>query len=313
LLGSSQISIVTPASVSTAGLVVNCISPCGVSPWTANTFVNAPPAAPGNNFVAIATLGGNMGNIANGASVTLFTFTLTGGCDENVRLFINGTDPNSGQMPGGQDFSNTLVNGLTAFEFYNGTNFEDVNCLPLPLDLLLFAARYDGKNVLLHWETSNEKDMQYFDIQRSVDGVQFESIGLVRATNLPENTYGWPDERIPADVRKLFYRLEQFDANGASTYSPVRQVALPGGLFRLAVSPVPASTRMTLAIGSPEETTASVEVSDATLRVVYSRRHDLLNGENNISIDVTNWPSGTYLVTVRSKNHHAEERVVVQR
>lgn len=194
---------------------------------------------------------------------------------------------------------------------FNGTIINNSG-QPLPLDLLLFAARYDGKNVLLHWETAHEKDMQYFDIQRSADGVEFESIGIVRAANLPENTYDWPDERIPRDVQRLYYRLEQFDVNGGSVYSPVRQVILPGGQFRLTVSPVPASTRMTLTIGSPEETTAAVEVSDATLRTVYSRRYDLINGENNIGIDVSNWPSGNYMVSVRSQNHHAEERVVVQ-
>ena len=311
-LGSSQVSIVTPAAVSTAGISVTCVSPCSVSSWTANTFVNAPPAAPGNNFVAIASLGGNMGTVANGASVTLFTFTLPGGCNQNVRLFINGTDPNSSQMPGGQDFSNTLVNGLTAGEFYNGINISDVNCAPLPLDLLRFAARFDGKNVLLNWSTQNEQDLQYFDIQRSADGVQYESIGQTRASNTPKAFYDWPDERLPAGVGVLFYKLRQVALDNAVSFSPVRQVRIPAEQLRLSVAPVPANTMMTVTIGSPNETMASVEVSDATLRTIYSERHPLNKGENQIDIAVANWPAGTYLLTVRSSEQRAEQRVVVQ-
>lgn len=311
LLGSSQVSIVTPAAVTTAGFTVTCVTPCSVGGWSANAFVNAPPAAPGNNFVAIATFGGNMGNMVNGSSVTLFTFTLPGGCNQNVRLFINGTDPNSAQMPGGQDFSNTLVNGLTAFEFYNGTNLNDVICVPAPLDLLHFAARLDGDNVLLNWVTQNERDMHHFDVQRSADGINFENIGQQRAVNTAFAVYDWLDERLPAGIQVLYYRLLQVSLDNSGSTSPVRQIRVRIDQFRLSAAPVPAHSVMTVTIGSPDETTAAVVVSDATLRTLYNGRHAINKGATTIEISVSNWPAGTYLLSVKSGDRSAQMSIVV--
>ena len=310
-LGSSQITIVTPAAMSTAGIAVTCASPCSPNQWVANTFVNAPAAAPGNNFVAVATLGGNMGAVTGGSSITLFTFTLPGGCNSDVRLFSNATDPNSSQMPGGQDFKNNLVNGLINFEFYNGNNNNNAVCAPAPLDLLAFNATREANNVRLTWQTENETGVSHFSVQRSTDGVRFEPIARTAATNLPSARYDYLDERVP-ETPLVYYRLEQFDADSSSTFSPVRSVRFPQNPLRLSVAPNPAAREVTLTVGSRTERTVSVQVVDAAGSVRYSARHTLVSGNNNITISVQDWPSGTYVVTVLHGTDRWEQRLVVQ-
>jgi hypothetical protein len=310
-LGSSQITIVTPAAMSTAGIAVTCGSPCSPNQWVANTFVNAPAAAPGSNFVAIATLGGNMGAVAGGSSITLFTFTLPGGCNSAVRLFSNATDPNSSQMPGGQDFKNNLVNGLVNFEFYNGSNNNNVVCTPAPLDLLVFNVNREANNARLDWQTENEMEMSHFSIQRSVDGVRFEPIARIVATNQPTARYNYLDERVPS-AALVYYRLEQFDADSTSDFSPVRSVRFPQNPLRLSVAPNPATREVSLTVSSRMERTVSVQVVDATGSVLYSARHALVQGANLMTISVADWPSGTYIVTVLEGTERVEQRLVVQ-
>jgi Secretion system C-terminal sorting domain len=309
-LGSSQISIVTPSSVVTSGIVVTCVSPC-LNPWNANTFVNAPAAAPSSNFIAIATLGGNMGNVANGSAVTLFTFTLPGGCNTGVRLFDNINDPNSSQMPGGQDFKNTLVNGLVNFEFYNGTNGNNVVCTPAPLDLLRFTANLEGENVRLDWATENEINVSHFEVQRSLDGVRYAAIGRKDAFNLREARYDYLDEDVP-DARVVYYRLHQYDLDNAAVYSPVRMVRLSSENLRLSVSPNPAARGLKITIGAPEEMAASVQIHNAAGVQMYSERHTLQSGSNEITLAVTDWPEGTYVVSVQAGTRRNEQRFIVQ-
>ena len=311
LLGSSQVSIVTPAAMSTAGITVNCAAPCGSSQWNANTFVNAPSAAPGSNFVAIASLGGNMGNVVAGTSVTLFTFTLVGGCDPNVRLFANGSDPSSAQMPSGQDFGNNLNNGLSNTEFYNGSNNNGVVCIPAPLDLLRFVAQPEGRNVRLLWATENETDMDYFELQRSVDGVHFDSIATQTALNQPSARYEYLDERVP-EASIVYYRLEQFEKNGARSFGPVRSVRFPQARIRLALTPNPAWRSVVVSVAVPDEITVSLQVMNAAGAVLYSQRHELAKGENVITLAVTDWPEGTYVVSLLSGTERLEQRLVVQ-
>ncbi len=310
-LGSSQITIVTPAAMSTAGIAVTCVSPCSPNQWVANTFVNAPTAAPGSNFVAIATLGGNMGAVAGGSSVTLFTFTLPGGCNNAVRLFSNATDPNSSQMPGGQDFKNNLVNGLINFEFYNGNNNNNVVCAPAPLDLLAFNANREANNVRLDWQTENETEMSHFSIQRSVDGVRFEPIARTAAINQPTARYNYLDERVPP-AALVYYRLEQLGADSSSTFSPVRSVRFPQNPLRLSVAPNPAAREVTLTVNSRTERTVSVQIVDAVGSARYSVRHALVQGANPVTISVQDWPSGTYVITVLDGTERVEQRLVVQ-
>lgn len=309
-LGSSQISIVTPSSVVTSGIVVTCVSPC-LNPWNANTFVNAPSAAPSSNFIAIATLGGNMGNVASGSAVTLFTFTLPGGCNTGVRLFDNINDPNSSQMPGGQDFKNTLVNGLINFEFYNSNNGNNVVCVPAPLDLLRFTANLEGENVRLDWKTENEINVSHFEVQRSEDGIRYATIGRKEAYNLREARYDFLDEDVP-NTRVAYYRLQQYDLDNTAVYSPVRSVRLQSERLRLSVSPNPAARGLVITIGAPEDMVAAVQIHNAAGVQMYSERHTLQSGANEITLAVTDWPEGTYVVSVQSGTRSNEQRFVVK-
>jgi len=51
--------------------------------------------------------------------------------------------------------------------------------IPLPITLLYFTARAEGKRSLLNWETATEINNDRFEIERSPDGISFTKIGQV--------------------------------------------------------------------------------------------------------------------------------------
>lgn len=312
LLGSSQVSIVMPSTIPLTGLApygisVNCLTPCA-TPWGANTLVTSG----GNHYVSIANVGGAMGALANNSTVPLFRFSLPGGgCNANVRLFNNATDP----YPLNQsDFRNTLVNALSEVDFYNGSNDNNVICASAPVDLLYFSAVYHEREaVQVSWNTQNEDNLAEYDLQRSVDGQRFSRIQLMRPLNAPEASYEWLDKQLPARVSRLYYRLQVVENDGSATFSPVRVVEIPHALFQLTVAPVPTADQVTLLIQTDRDERALVEITDEAGRMVYSRRHELNEGGNRIQLSALSWPSGAYVVSVRSDRHRAEQRLIVQR
>jgi hypothetical protein len=312
LLGASQVSIVVPAYINANGLVVTCVAPCNVGAWVANTVQNAWPAFPNNDFVAVATLGGNMGTITAGSSITLFTFTLAEGCDPAVRLFINGTDPSSAQMPNGGDFGNTLVNGLLNFEFYNGNNNNNVICAVVPLDLLSFGAKWQGKHAQLDWETRNETEMRHFDLQRSTDGQRFQTIATLAATNRPEARYAHLDTDVPK-ANAVYYRLEQVGTDGGTDVSPVR-ILYPNTLFSAQIMPNPASDRAVLRFVAEGEQTAQVRIFDITGKLVLDQSHPCdTPGEQTLELDLATLPAGAYQCHLTLGNGRVwQQRLVVQ-
>jgi hypothetical protein len=312
LLGSSQVSIVMPSSipltmVAPFGITVNCLTPCA-TPWGANTLVTSG----GSHYVAIANVGGQMGPIANNSTVPLFRFSLPGGgCNANVRLFNNTTDPYPLNQ---QDFRNTLVNGLAEFDFYNGSNDNNVICAAAPVDLLYFNAQYRENGIVrISWNTQNEDNMTEYDLQRSLDGQRFSKLGVVPAQNTPEASYEWLDKQLPPGIARLFYRLQSVENDGTITHSPVRIVELPNTPFLLTIAPVPSSDQVTLGIQTDRDERALVEVRDETGRLLYSQRYEMTEGGNRIQLSVLAWPSGTYIASVRTDRHRAEQRLIVQR
>src|SRR5690606_35989287 len=53
------------------------------------------------------------------------------------------------------------------------------SCSPvfLPVEMLYFDVEKNGTDALLQWGTASEKNNDRFEIERSLDGVDFKSIG----------------------------------------------------------------------------------------------------------------------------------------
>ncbi|MDQ3047317.1 MAG: T9SS type A sorting domain-containing protein [Bacteroidota bacterium] len=92
---------------------------------------------------------------------------------------------------------------------------------PLPIELLSFNAYKAPEGHLLNWKTATETNNDFFEIERSFDGVEFSQIGLMdgfgNSTSIV--TYEFPD-RYPLDGIN-YYRLKQVDFNGDYSYSEV--------------------------------------------------------------------------------------------
>lgn len=87
-----------------------------------------------------------------------------------------------------------------------------------PITLLFFDAKKDQYHVNLNWSTSSEVNFHFFDIQRSLDGLDFSSIGKVdgQGTTNQRTDYQFTDD-LPF-VGKNYYRLKSVDFDGYTEY-----------------------------------------------------------------------------------------------
>lgn len=81
-------------------------------------------------------------------------------------------------------------------------------------------------------------------------------------TSSVAHAYAYTDASLPAGVPTLYYRLRQVDADGTSTYSPVRSVTLTAATAGLALFPNPMRQATTLT-GALPHAAAAVQVFDA--------------------------------------------------
>jgi hypothetical protein len=87
---------------------------------------------------------------------------------------------------------------------------------PLPIQLLEFTAKYTGEEVNLKWETASEINNDYFSIERSNDGVNFETVATIKGANNStiNKEYSFTDETPLFGTS--YYRLKQTDFDGKS-------------------------------------------------------------------------------------------------
>jgi hypothetical protein len=108
----------------------------------------------------------------------------------------------------------------------------------LPLTLLSFSGRRNDPVVDLNWTTTGEYQVAGFEIQRSADGLQFDQIGSVAATNSSlDKTYRWTDLQPIAGLN--FYRLKMKDKDAAYSYSNIIRIDMNGMNVGITVYPNP--------------------------------------------------------------------------
>ena len=93
---------------------------------------------------------------------------------------------------------------------------------PLPVELLNFTAQTKEDQVVLSWQTASETDNDFFEVQRSGNGSEWEVIGTVEGAGYSTSLldYRFTDsEPLPGTN---YYRLRQVDFNGMFEYSQVR-------------------------------------------------------------------------------------------
>ena len=93
---------------------------------------------------------------------------------------------------------------------------------PLPVNLTKFEGNWNKVDDVneLSWETASELNSDYFEVQRSFKGSDFEAIGKIAAAGNSNRltSYAFDDKNIRFNG-VYSYRLRQVDFDGTETYS----------------------------------------------------------------------------------------------
>ncbi len=120
------------------------------------------------------------------------------------------------------DKNNVASSGYTMLEEYLNGLVPNT----LPLSLIRFnASRNEEQQVVLNWTTAYEINTAKFLIEKSIDGLSFNTIGTVNASeqSVIEKGYHFTDisSANPSESKVLYYRLKMLDKNGEYTYSNI--------------------------------------------------------------------------------------------
>ena len=201
--------------------------------------------------------------------------------------------------------------GFSGFYVYAGNSTGD----PLPVTLVSFTAEaVNNQYIELNWVTASEINNSGFQIERSIDGTNYQSIGWVEGhgTSTVTNDYMYSDlTAIPGIV--YYYRLKQVDVDGNFAYSNIASASLTGdkGFTLTGLYPNPATSQVSIGVISNVSANATVKLTDILGRDVLTQDWTLSVGYNTNVFDVSSMAAGTYVVTIQSGNAKATKHLVI--
>lgn len=225
--------------------------------------------------------------------------------------WVNSLNVNTGETymllvskwtPGGSGFN-------LAWSLTNGASL-DCSVTPLPIELLSFSAKAAKGEVKLAWITATEINNDYFTIERSRDGENFESIitvdGAGNSTQqlLYQSIDGEPLNGIS------YYRLKQTDYDGKFSYSDVVPVRFDAKQELFYLQPNPARDRVEVVFTASEDGRNHIRVTNYNGQIVYDRETDVHAGVNRHPVDIGSLPSGIYFVTLENEVEILQMRLV---
>jgi len=112
-----------------------------------------------------------------------------------------------------------------------GTIFK--NSVLLPIELISFDAKCNNGKVFTAWETATETNNEYFTLEKSRDGINFQNVTTVKGAGNSSRklSYNSTDNESYSGIS--YYRLKQTDFDGKYTYSKVVSVGVDVPVFAL--------------------------------------------------------------------------------
>jgi|GEM_PF-2957035 len=166
------------------------------------------------------------------------------------------------------------------------------------IDLVSFTGDVNNCNVDLTWVTATEEDVNYFMIERSTDGVNYELVANVDAAgnSVVTNEYNVTDNN--AINGTSYYRLSEVTMNNAVSIAQVISVKTSCSTVLTIgnVYPNPTVSTINLDVTS-EEAGVNIELIDITGRILDVTTIDAV-GFSTTSFDVSNLAKAIYFIKV---------------
>jgi hypothetical protein len=211
----------------------------------------------------------------------------------------HGNGGTAGNTTAGTINTSTNVTSFSPFTLASSQRSSN----PLPVELTEFNAVKSGDVVLLEWNTAVEKNCNYFEIERSPNGAEWEFVTSQKA--LGSNTdYNAEDMNPHKGVS--YYRLKSIDVDGSFSHSKI-VVVNDDEVFDFKIYPNPANHECF--VEGPGTGNAELVVSNALGQILDVPVHS--DNENRLHLNTSSIAAGVYLLRISIGGQIRNERLFI--
>jgi len=234
-----------------------------------------------------------------GYQVGIFKGSCAGLTNVACYIAVSGTQFSAGTQAAGTQMYVT-INGILSSNCEYG--IRAINAFVLEATLKYFTAWKNKEENVLSWVSLKEDGNAFFEVQRSIDGVNFTTLDRVdgQVNSTTEKSYQVTDASPPPTC---YYRLKLVDVNGKSTYSKViridrRSDAGPKIKFNNIVT-----NQLSIQVENLKQQNVSIKIIDASGREVYLHNARAANGGNSINVNTSALSNGLHYLIFSSADY----------
>ncbi len=219
------------------------------------------------------------------------------------------------------DFSNggtTLIspvaidgtNDIVTFEvdFTSGQYYTlgSIEVAALPITLISFDASVNDDNqVKLDWVTASEVNNAFYTIERSTNGVDFETVGRIDGAGNSDAIlyYSYTDNKPFNGLS--FYRLRQTDFSGESDVSEIRSVRIKSefiSTYKAYPNPIRQGETLRIAYSVERDQTLRMTVVSSSGQMILRKEEEVLANEEYIELSTNRLQKGLNLIRILDEN-----------
>lgn len=256
--------------------------------------------------------------VVTGNLTTNDNSTLTNNASPKNGFYIFG---NTGARSDGKAYCKNLknetdlaTNDPSLYEFVKSGGFAI-----LPITLADFQASLtSSQTVHIEWSTFSEKNNDFFTIERSADGKNFEVLTTVKGAGNSNKKLNYSFEDGKPLVGYNYYRLKQTDFNGDFEYFNIvgvnclqSKVEAVQNINITNAWPNPFAGHLNISFETEDAGEVEILVQNVYGEVVHQISHPFNYGENTYILDQTeSLKSGIYFVTLGSNGKKVTQKVI---
>ena len=184
-----------------------------------------------------------------------------------------------------------------------------VEAVVLPVQFAGFTvSRKNSNSALIQWSTSEEVNAYMYEVERSYDGIKWNTIAYISAVGNSNalNHYSFIDKNISVPV--VYYRVKQVDMDGRFTYTDIKNLK---SAHTITPKVNIASVNGKILLQFPDQIKERLEISFVSLSGQVIERQLIEQPAGQVILSSRSNIKGNLIIAVSGKTLHTARQVIL--
>lgn len=162
----------------------------------------------------------------------------------------------------------------------------------------------------MNWTTESETGLDHFILEKSANGSEFTAFETIQSAGNSATAIHYKSTDTKPYSGITYYRIKFVYLDGAISYSEIRALNCGRKFTSLVIAPNPSSHSVTVEFVQEVATDVELMLMNNLGKVLRSSKIEAQTGVNRHELDLSEYPAGVYLLTIKNGKQQAIRKII---